>query len=109
MLVLIDSRLVRELRIKHSYSQERLAEIVGVNPRTIQRIESNGVASLSTRGALVQALGVSPEDLDIPEASAVVATQGRAPSHWLRWSFFAVSAVLVLLVATVLALSIKVQ
>lgn len=109
MLVLIDSRLVKELRIKHSYSQERLAEIVGVNPRTIQRIESNGVASLSTRGALAEALGVRPEDLDIPEASAVVATQGKPTGHWLRWSFLAVSAALVLLVATVLALSIQVQ
>jgi hypothetical protein len=30
-----------------------------VNLRTIQRIESNGVASLDTRGALATALGVS--------------------------------------------------
>jgi hypothetical protein len=45
-----------------------------LNSRTIQRIESNGVASLDTRGALANALGVMPEDLDVEEASVVAAT-----------------------------------
>jgi DNA-binding XRE family transcriptional regulator len=46
MTVQVNGRLIRELRIKHSYSQEKLAEIVGVNLRTIQRIETNGVAAI---------------------------------------------------------------
>jgi DNA-binding XRE family transcriptional regulator len=53
--VLVNRQLVKELRIKHSYSQEKLAAIVGVNLRTIQRIETKGVASLDTRGALAKA------------------------------------------------------
>jgi DNA-binding XRE family transcriptional regulator len=47
---------------RSSYSQEKLAEIVGVNLRTIQRIEKSGLASLQTRSALAKAFGVKPED-----------------------------------------------
>lgn len=105
MVVLIDGRLVKELRVKRSYSQERLAEIVGVNPRTIQRIESNGVTSLTTRGALAEALGVRPEDLDVSQD--VVAIQGETLGSWPRWPLLALSAALVLFGATVLVVSIK--
>lgn len=102
--VIVNGQLVKELRIKHSYSQEKLAAIVGVNLRTIQRIEINGVASLDTRGALAKALGVRPEDLDVPEASAVAATQGEPRP---RLSFLVVSGALVVFGATILAVAIK--
>lgn len=107
MVVLIDGRLVKELRVKRSYSQEKLAEIAGVNPRTIQRIEANGVTSLSTRGALAQALGVRPEDLDVPEASAVLGAQREPLGSWPRWLHLALSAGLVFVGGVVLAVSIK--
>jgi DNA-binding XRE family transcriptional regulator len=68
--VQVDGRLIKALRIKRSYSQERLAEIVGVNLRTIQRIETTGVASLGTRGSLAKAFGVRPDELDPPKAHA---------------------------------------
>lgn len=102
--MLVNNQLVKELRIKHSYTQEKLAAIVGVNLRTIQRIEINGVASLDTRGALANALGVRPEDLDVPEAAAVAATQGEARTHW---SFLVISGALVVLGATIIAVAIK--
>jgi len=105
--MLVNGQFVKELRIKHSYSQEKLAEIVGVNLRTIQRIETNGVTSLSTRGALAKALGVRPEDLDVTEASAVAATQGEPLGHRPRWSFLVISGALVMLGATILAVAIK--
>jgi DNA-binding XRE family transcriptional regulator len=95
--------MVKELRIKHSYSQEKLAAIVGVNLRTIQRIETKGVASLDTRGALAKALDVRPEELDVPEVSAAVATQGGSQP---RLSFLVISGVLVVLGATILAVAV---
>jgi DNA-binding XRE family transcriptional regulator len=95
--------MVKELRIKHSYSQEKLAAIVGVNLRTIQRIETKGVASLDTRGALAKALDVRPEDLDVPEASAVIAAQSEPQ---LRLSFLVISGTLVMLGTTILAVAV---
>ena len=106
MVVMIDGRLVKELRIKHSYSQERLAEIVGVNARTIQRIESSGVTSLGTRGALAQAFGVKPEDLDIAEVSAARAAQAETIGSWHGWGFIALATVFIALGWVVLAVSI---
>jgi DNA-binding XRE family transcriptional regulator len=75
----VDGRLVKALRIKHSYSQEKLAEIVGVNLRTIQRIETTGVASLGTRGALAKAFAVRPDELDLPDAHAVASAGESLP------------------------------
>jgi DNA-binding XRE family transcriptional regulator len=107
MTVRVNGQLIKELRIKHSYSQEKLAEVVGVNLRTIQRIETNGVAALSTRGALAKALGVEPEDLDVPQASTAAAPPGERVGQWPRWSLLMLSAILVVLGGTVLAISIK--
>ena len=101
--VLINGQMVRELRIKHSYSQEKLAAIVGVNLRTIQRIETKGVASLDTRGALAKALDVRPQDLDVPEASAVIAAQSEPQP---RPSFLVISGALVMLGTTILGAAV---
>lgn len=106
MTVQVNGQLIKELRIKHSYSQEKLAEIVGVNLRTIQRIETNGAAALSTRGALARALGVKPEDLDVRAASTATASPGELVGQRPRWSLLVLSTVLVLLGGTVLAISI---
>lgn len=103
--VIVNKTLVKELRIKHSYSQEKLAAIVGVNLRTIQRIESNGVASLDTRGALANALGVMPEDLDVEEASVVAIVRGR-PERPPRALLVVAGAALVVLGVATLAIAI---
>jgi DNA-binding XRE family transcriptional regulator len=107
MTVQVNGRLIRELRIKHSYSQEKLAEIVGVNLRTIQRIETNGVAALSTPSAVAKALGVNPEDLDVPGASITPASPAEATGRRPSWFLVACAAVLVVLGAAVLAVSIN--
>lgn len=104
MPVRVNGLLIKELRIKHSYSQERLAEIIGVNLRTIQRIETKGVASLSTRGALAKAFSVKPEDFDLPEASPAAAAAGDPPP---RWPLLLLSAVLVVSGWTLLDVSIR--
>jgi transcriptional regulator with XRE-family HTH domain len=69
MTVKINNKLIKELRLRNSYSQEKLAEIAGVNLRTIQRIEKDGLASLRTIAALANAFGVKPEDLDVSVTS----------------------------------------
>lgn len=103
MTVQVNGQLIKELRIKHSYSQEKLAEIVGVNLRTIQRIETNGVAALSTRGALAAALGVKPEDLDARKSPKT----NEADGLWQRWPLLMISGALVVFGAAVLAISIN--
>lgn len=106
MPVRVNGRLIKELRIKRSYSQEKLAAIVGVNLRTIQRIEVNGVASLDTRGALASALGVQPADLDVRD-SPIDTAATELPISRSRWPLLGLSIALVLSGATVLAVSIN--
>jgi transcriptional regulator with XRE-family HTH domain len=40
------SMIVKNLRDQHKWSQEQLAELCGLNVRTIQRVESGSKASL---------------------------------------------------------------
>jgi DNA-binding XRE family transcriptional regulator len=111
MSVRVNGRLIKELRIRHSYSQEKLAAIVGVNLRTIQRIEVKGVASLDTRGALASAFSVQPEDLDARESpvdAAAIPTEPTEPAdRRSRWALRGLSAGLVLVGVIVLAVSIN--
>lgn len=44
--------IVKKLRNKKAWSQEELAEICGLNVRTIQRVESGNKASLETLRSL---------------------------------------------------------
>lgn len=62
-LELIGAR-IKELRRNKKLSQEELAEIIDVNFRTIQRIETGcNIPSLETLVKLTQALGVDIKDL----------------------------------------------
>jgi transcriptional regulator with XRE-family HTH domain len=61
----INTQLVIALRKKRSWSQEELATACGLNLRTVQRIESDGVASLQSRKALAAAFDVEVDELDI--------------------------------------------
>jgi transcriptional regulator with XRE-family HTH domain len=64
----INAQLVSALRKKKSWSQEELATASGLNLRTIQRIESDGVASLQSRKALAAAFDLEVADLEIKES-----------------------------------------
>lgn len=63
----INAQLVITLRNRRSWSQEELATAAGLNLRTIQRIESNGAASLQSRKALASAFDVEVNELVIQE------------------------------------------
>ncbi|MGA7437278.1 MAG: helix-turn-helix transcriptional regulator [Luteibacter sp.] len=54
--------LIRLLRTQRQWSQEQLAEISGVNVRTVQRIECGEGANLHTRRALAHAFGMPDID-----------------------------------------------
>ncbi len=66
----LNTHRVKTLRLNLSWSQEKLAEEAGLNPRTIQRVETEGTASLHTRLCLAKALGVEPHELDLTELPA---------------------------------------
>ena len=50
--------IVKKLRNKHKWSQEQLAELCGLNVRTIQRVESGNKASLETVKSLASVFEV---------------------------------------------------
>lgn len=64
MEAMINSELLKSLRLKNAWSQEKLANASGLSLRTIQRAESTGTASLETRLALSTVLGIKPEELE---------------------------------------------
>ena len=63
--MLLNVTLVKEARINRGWTQAQLAELCAVNIRTIQRVESDGAASLETTMALAAAF-----DLEIKELFA---------------------------------------
>jgi DNA-binding XRE family transcriptional regulator len=67
----INAALVMEHRLRRALSQDELAIMAGLNIRTIQRIEREGVASLQTKKALAAALEIDVQDLDYEESRAM--------------------------------------
>lgn len=63
MKVYISRKMVKKLRISKQWTQETLAEISGVHTRTIQRIETDGLASTQSINALTKAFEVETETL----------------------------------------------
>jgi transcriptional regulator with XRE-family HTH domain len=67
----INAALVMEHRLKRSLSQDELAIMSGLNIRTVQRIENEGVASLQTKKSLAAALEIDVHELDHEELSTM--------------------------------------
>lgn len=63
-------RLFREIR---QWSQEQLAEISGLNVRTVQRVEQGQAASMDTRRALARAFEF--QDLDALNKPLTIPTE----------------------------------
>ncbi len=54
------AHMVRKLRTEQGWSQEQLAEIAGLSPRTVQRAETGKNCSLDTAQALAAAFDTTP-------------------------------------------------
>jgi transcriptional regulator with XRE-family HTH domain len=67
----INGDLIKELRLKKSWSQERLADVAGISMRTVQRMEIDGVASLQSRVAISSALEINPADMISEQQSPI--------------------------------------
>ena len=55
--------VIKNLRLKHGWSQEQLANITGLSTRTIQRIEKDDEASLESLKALAHAFEMDIQTL----------------------------------------------
>ncbi|PCJ26904.1 MAG: hypothetical protein COA96_04550 [SAR86 cluster bacterium] len=86
----VNRELIRELRLRKSWSQEKLADVAGVSMRTVQRIETDGVASLQSRTAIANAFEIEPAELDVEvkgsvESENLEKLQMRLLLFVLRW------------------------
>lgn len=60
----VNNELIRALRSKYTMSQEALAEAANLSPRTVQRIESSGLASLESTMAIAAVFEIEPDALE---------------------------------------------
>jgi transcriptional regulator with XRE-family HTH domain len=90
----INGERVRALREEKSWSQEHLATAAGLSPRTVQRVESEGMGAAETRLALAAALEV-PVSALMPEASVVGGPRSLSipAGAWLGWGTGATCAI----------------
>ena len=96
----LDPTRLKLLRESRGWSQEQLAEIACLNPRTVQRAEAGGKASLDTGMALASALGCALPALtasaaDMPGSQA--SEQGPKRGDPLRFVLYAMVGVLMLM------------
>lgn len=83
----LNTHHIKALRLNLSWTQEKLAEKAGLNARTIQRVETEGSASLQTRLNLARALGVEPHELDlhVPVEAHIPDAPGQVPADVSPW------------------------
>ncbi len=78
MDVKLDSAVIRSERRKRAWSQEELAAVAGVGVRTIQRIESSGVASSESAKCLAAVFELPVARLLVDERKL----PGLRARHW---------------------------
>lgn len=83
MDIRMNAALIKKLRDERAWSQEHLASVAGVSLRTIQRVESEGRASVETRMALAAAFNIDVAQL----ATEEIATQAIMPKQEARLSW----------------------
>ena len=83
--------MIKNLRIKHHYSQEQLAQMSGLSLRTIQRVESGQSASLETLKSLVAVFEIDVDTLkgDITVIDKRSEEWALAPA-WVRFGFWGI-------------------
>src|SRR4051794_15104591 len=63
----IDCKRIRLERERRAWSQEQLAQVTGLGLRTIQRIETTGLASYESVKAIASAFNLTPSQLRVAE------------------------------------------
>ena len=85
----IDANRIRTLREARGWSQEHLASVAGLSPRTVQRLESEGKASHESRMAVAAALEIDAAQLletaTIPTTSPSTATNAADRAKLILW------------------------
>lgn len=61
----INQERLKVLRLGKSWTQQNLADEAKISLRSIQRIESEGIASLQSRAAIASAFCIEPTELEI--------------------------------------------
>jgi DNA-binding XRE family transcriptional regulator len=69
--MLLDKKLIKELRTDKGWTQQHLAELSDLNIRTIQRIEKDGIASMETSMSLASIFQISISSLYIKNINDV--------------------------------------
>lgn len=81
--------ILKELRISRHISQEQLAQMSGLNVRTIQRIESGSNASVESLKCLASVLEVDISTLNQKKFMIDKNSDNwRSQPIWLKWWFF---------------------
>lgn len=75
--------ILKQIRISHNLSQEQLAEMSGLNVRTIQRIESGDNASLESLKCLAAAL-----EVDVATLKQERFTMDKDSGNWHKLPFW---------------------
>ena len=70
--------LIQKLRLQHGWSQEQLAELSGLSPRTIQRLEKGQAASVESLKALAAVFEVDFNRLKEPDMTTAINPDIRA-------------------------------
>lgn len=95
----VDTHQIRMLREARGWSQEQLATISGLSPRTIQRMETDGRASGESRMAVASALGVEPMQLAtavaVPETTGATSSKAMSPADRTKIVLWIVSLALI--------------
>lgn len=84
--------IVKKLRHKHKWSQEQLAELCGLNVRTIQRVENGSKASIETLKCLASVFEVNISTLT--EEITVIDKESeswRELPLWFRFNMFGIN------------------
>lgn len=83
----INQEIVKELRTRKLWTQEKLAEMSRVHTRTIQRIENEGVASTQTLNAIASVFDVDARILQTTADNSISSDQVYVPGKHSRLDF----------------------
>ncbi|KQN99403.1 MULTISPECIES: helix-turn-helix domain-containing protein [Stenotrophomonas] len=99
----IDANRIRTLREARGWSQEHLADVAGLSPRTVQRLEAEGKASHESRMAVAAALGIEPGQLAGREAAPARPASGIGAADRIKITLWIVSIVLAVIMFQLVA------